>query len=204
MTDADHESTRPRNTMKKKGPQRSQSLRAFPGSSRYGFGNTTSFKLLTILDMSRFTVSQTGSVSVFGPGPNPVASKPCRAPPLLAGSGGGGAEGAAGGAAAGTEGTNFWAAEEGLRGGSGGMEEGRKGEEETGIWARAGLGGRAGRTVAFMRFSISSMSDWEEAWRGTVSLWECDIFFFFALLLLLPGKVVAGTFGFLGKVAAGW
>ena len=57
-------------------------------------------------------------------------------------------------------------------------------EDETGIVAgRVGLGGRAGRTVdeldwtlALIRFSISSISDWEEAWRGTVSLWECDIF----------------------------
>jgi hypothetical protein len=49
-----------------------------------------------------------------------------------------------------------------------------KGEEETGI--RGGLGGRAGRTVAgpdwrveWMRFSISSMSDWDVEWRGIVS-----------------------------------
>lgn len=57
-------------------------------------------------------------------------------------------------------------------------------EEETGIVAgRVGLGGRAGRTVdgpdctlALIRFSISSISDWEDAWSGTVSLWECDIF----------------------------
>ena len=55
------------------------------------------------------------------------------------------------------------------------------GADETGI--RGGLGGRAGRTVAeldwtlaLIRFSISSMSDWDEAWRGIVSL--CDIFVF--------------------------
>jgi len=62
--------------MKKKGPHRSQSLSAFPGSSLYGLGNTTSFKLLTIRDRSRFTVSQTGSVNVFGGDPNPL-------PPIL-------------------------------------------------------------------------------------------------------------------------
>lgn len=44
-----------------------------------------------------------------------------------------------------------------------------KGEEETGMKARGGLGGRAGRTVvgpvwilAVIRFSISSMPDWYE------------------------------------------
>lgn len=54
-------------------------------------------------------------------------------------------------------------------GGSGGRLDWIKGEEETGIEARGGLGGRAGRTVegpdwtlALMRFSISSMSDWED------------------------------------------
>ena len=55
--------------------------------------------------------------------------------------------------------------------------EGMKSEEETGMEARGGLGGRAGRTegtLALMRFSISSMSDWEVEWRGIVSL--CDIF----------------------------
>lgn len=56
--------------------------------------------------------------------------------------------------------------------------------EETGIVAGGvGLGSGAGRTVdwpdwtlAWIRFSISSMSDWEEECRGTVSLSECDIF----------------------------
>ena len=49
------------------------------------------------------------------------------------------------------------------------MLEGMNGEDETGIEARGGLGGLAGRTVAgpdstlaWMRFSISSMSDWDE------------------------------------------
>lgn len=59
-----------------------------------------------------------------------------------------------------------------------------KGEVETGMVAgRGGLGGRAGRTVdgpdwtlALIRFSISSMSDWEDGWRGMVSLCDCDIF----------------------------
>ena len=55
-----------------------------------------------------------------------------------------------------------------------------EGEDEIGMEARGGLGGRAGRTVAeldwtlaWIRFSISSMSDWEDWWRGMVSL--CDI-----------------------------
>lgn len=54
------------------------------------------------------------------------------------------------------------------------------GAEEIGMVAgRGGLGGRAGRTVAglaLIRFSISSMSDWEDAWRGIVSLCGFDIF----------------------------
>jgi hypothetical protein len=73
LTEADHERVRPKNTMKKNGPQRSQSLRAFPGSSLYGLGNTTSFKLLTIRDRSRFTVSHTGSVNVLGGDPKALA-----------------------------------------------------------------------------------------------------------------------------------
>lgn len=61
-----------------------------------------------------------------------------------------------------------------------------EGEDEIGMEARGGLGGRAGRTVAeldwtlaWIRFSISSMSDWEDWWRGMVS--PCDILasFFF-------------------------
>jgi hypothetical protein len=84
----------PRKTIKKKGPHRSQSLKAFPGSSRYGLGNTTSFKLLTILERSLFTVSQTGSVNVFGGDPNPAAEKlPPAELPELGGRGGRGAEG---------------------------------------------------------------------------------------------------------------
>lgn len=73
LTDADQERVRPRNTMKKKGPHRSQSLKAFPGSSRKGLGNTTSFKLLTIRDRSLLTVSHTGSVRVLGGDPKPDA-----------------------------------------------------------------------------------------------------------------------------------
>lgn len=57
--------------------------------------------------------------------------------------------------------------------GGGGMFDWTKGEgagaEETGMEARGGLGGRAGRTEegpicmeVLMRFSISSMSDCEE------------------------------------------
>lgn len=168
LTDADQERVRPKNTMKKKGPQRSQSLRAFPGSSRYGLGNTTSFKLLTILDKSRFTVSQTGSVSVLGGDPNPEGTIP--GPVLAEGMGGG----------AGTDG-GFCLEE--AEGAGGGRFDWMNGEDETGIEARVGLGGLAGSTVvgpdwtlALIRFSISSMSDWEEGWSGTVSRSECDIF----------------------------
>lgn len=153
MTEADQERARPKKTMKKKGPQRSQSRNALPGSSLYGFGNTTSFRLLTILDRSRLIVSHTGSVNVFGAGPNPL-------PAILdVGSGGG----------AGADGT-FWLEEVDGGGGGGGRLDCMKGEADTtGIEARGGLGGRAGRTVAgadwtlaLMRFSISSMSDWED------------------------------------------
>ena len=55
---------------------------------------------------------------------------------------------------------------------TGGRLEERKGEGETGIEARGGLGGLAGSTdctLPLMRSSISSMSDWEEGWRGIVS-----------------------------------
>lgn len=83
LTEADQESVSPRNTIKKNGPQRSQSLKAFPGSSRYGLGNTTNFRLLTILDRSLFTVSQTGSVSVFGGDPNASEENPWRTSPTL-------------------------------------------------------------------------------------------------------------------------
>lgn len=54
-------------------------------------------------------------------------------------------------------------------GGGGGRFDCMKGEEETGIEARGGLGGLAGRTVAeldwtlaLIRFSISSISDWDD------------------------------------------
>lgn len=168
FTEADHERVSPRKMMKKKGPQRSQSLSAFPGSSRKGLGNTTSLRLLTIRDRSRFTVSHTGSVSVFGTDPKPSAPiPPWSLPPggtaaaadaTLTPSDGGGSGGAP--------------AVAGLAGRKGGGA----GEEETGMEARGGEGGRAGRTVAegaaLMRLSISSMSDWEEGWRGMVSPWD--------------------------------
>lgn len=92
LTDADHERASPRNTMKKKGPQRSQSLKALPGSSRFGLGNTTSFKLLMILDRSLLTVTHTGSVNVFDGDPKPEAAMPDDA-----GGGGGADEGGGGG-----------------------------------------------------------------------------------------------------------
>jgi hypothetical protein len=76
--------------MKKKGPHRSQSRKALPGSSRLGLGNTTSFKLLTILDRSRLTVSQTGSVRVLGAGPKPEVE--ISAGRVEGGGGGGGRE----------------------------------------------------------------------------------------------------------------
>ena len=58
--------------LKKNGSHRSQSLNAFPKSSLFGFGNTTSFRLLMIIDKSLFTVSHTGSVNVCGGDPNPL------------------------------------------------------------------------------------------------------------------------------------
>lgn len=168
--------------MKKKGPQRSQSLKAFPGSSRKGFGNTTSFKLLTILDRSLFTVSQTGSVSVFGSEPNPAEAMLGR--PLPEEESGG-----ATGIGTETEG-GFWLEVVDEGGGRGGRLDCMNGEEETGIEALGGLGGLAGRTVAgpdwtlaLIRFSISSMSDWDDGWSGTVS--PCDIFAVFSRKMFL-------------------
>lgn len=155
--------------MKKKGPHRSQSLKAFPGSSLNGLGKTTSFKLLTILDRSLFTVSQTGSVNVLGAGPNPDEAIG-GTPPVVGRApveGGNGGSEETGGTTGGT-GLGFGCVE------TGGTGAGR-GEEETGIEARGGEGGRAGSTVEgygceFMRFSISSMSDWELECKGMVSL----------------------------------
>lgn len=116
-------------------------------------------------------MSHTGSVRVLWAEPNPPFEmfRLLELPVLT-----GGGKGAAG------TGVGFWLE---VRGG-GGMLEGIKWEEETGIWTCGGAGSRAGRTVvgpawtlAWMRFSISSMSDWEEAWRRTVSLWRAfDIF----------------------------
>lgn len=103
------------------------------------------------------TVSQTGSVRVLGGDPKALAAMPAEEE---AGGGGGGGAGLA---------------EDG--GGGGGRLDWMKGEdvgvgvgvEETGMEARGGLGGRAGRTVEgadwieeWIRFSISSMSDWDE------------------------------------------
>lgn len=167
LTEADQERVRPRKTMKKKGPQRSQSRSAFPGSSRKGFGKTTSLRLLTMRARSRLTVSNTGSVSVLGGGPNP---SPAMATETEEGSGGDDDDA--------TE-------EEEENGGSCGLDPAtgggsRGGELETGIEARGGDGGRAGSTAAaeggaaWMRLSISSMSDCaDEEWSGMVS--PCDI-----------------------------
>lgn len=138
MTEADQERVRPKKTMKKKGPQRSQSRKALPGSSRLGLGKTTSFKLLTILERSLLTVSQTGSVKVLGAGPNPEVEISGR---VEEGRGGREEEGGFG-----REGR-----EEDLGGAGLGRLELMKGEEVeevTGIEARGGDGGRAGRTVA--------------------------------------------------------
>ena len=144
--------------MKKKGPQRSQSLSALPGSSRLGLGKTTSLRLLTMRARSRLTVSQTGSVSVLGGGPKPSEAMATET------DAGGAAAGGAWGTKMGTEEV-----------GSGGLEEAGGGEEEMGMEARGGEGGRAGRTVAeggasYMRLSISSMSDCaDDALSGIVS-----------------------------------
>lgn len=149
--------------MKKKGPQRSQSRRARPGSSRYGLGKTTCCKLTEVRKTSRLMVVQTGSVKVLeGPPPNPTG-------PLdpKTGRGGGLDAGVLGGA----EGVRAGTAE-----GTGGTDDGVMGME-----ARGGLEGRAAGTeddvadeevkLKCSRLSISSMSDCEVAWfRGTVSL----------------------------------
>lgn len=139
MTDADQERVRPRKTMKKKGPHRSQSRKALPGSSRLGLGNTTSLRLLTILERSLLTVSQTGSVSVLGAGPNPEVDISGR----VEGGGGGGGREEEGG-------FGIWDWDDEDLGGTGlgRLEEMKGEEEETGIEARGGLGGLAGRTVA--------------------------------------------------------
>lgn len=124
--------------------------------------------MLTILDKSLLTVSQTGSVRVFGGEPNPAAAIP---PPPLVDPSGGEIEGL--GTVEATEGTGV-----GLGTVGGGRLDGMKaagggGAEDTGMEARGGDGGRAGRTgegLEWMRFSISSMSDWELGCSGTVSL----------------------------------
>lgn len=125
--------------MKKKGPHRSQSLNAFPGSSLNGLGKTTNFKLLTILDRSLFTVSHTGSVKVLGAGPNPAEAIGLLPPLERVLDGGNGGREVTGAIAGGTE-TGLGRVE------TGGTGEGR-GEEEMGIEARGGDGGRAGSTV---------------------------------------------------------
>lgn len=151
---ADQERARPRNMMKKKGPQRSQSRNALPGSSRYGLGKTTNFRLLTILIRSLLTVSQTGSVNVVEDEPNPADAMPERAfdeAPVDTGVTLGGGKG--------EEETGMDAL-----GGLAGLA-GSTGAEDS------GGGGVAGCTLTFMRFSISSMSDCEDLWwRGIVSL----------------------------------
>jgi hypothetical protein len=157
-TEADQESVRPKKTMKKKGPQRSQSRSALPGSSRNGLGKTTSLRLLTMRERSRLTVSQTGSVSVLVGAPNPSAAMGMG---MVTEAEGSGAEGEKGGTGRGLE----------LAGG------GTEGELEMGMDARGGDEGRAGSTAAaegaaLMRLSISSMSDLaDEGWSGMVSPW---------------------------------
>jgi hypothetical protein len=113
---------------------------------------------------SRFTVSHTGSVSVLGGGPNPSAPMGTETDVRT-----GETETEIGMEAAG-------------RGGFVGTGAGANaGEEDTGMEARVGDGGRAGRTVAgdgaaWMRLSISSMSDCaDEGWSGIVSPWLCDM-----------------------------
>jgi hypothetical protein len=144
--------------MKKKGPQRSQSRSALPGSSRKGLGKTTSLRFLTMRLRSRLTVSQTGSVSVSVSGPNPSEPMGTTTEPEP----GANAESAAGLAA-----ETMVGAEE---------------EEEMGMEARGGEAGSvagstaAGDGEALRRSSISSMSERaDEGWSGTVSPrpWGC-------------------------------
>lgn len=70
----------------------------------------------------------------------------------------------------------------------GGRASGMKGEWFMGMEARGEERGRAERTVVgpppmWIRVSISSMSDWEDGWRGMVSLADWDIFFLCDLIL---------------------
>lgn len=142
LTDADQERTSPKKTMKKKGPHRSQSLKDLPGSSLKGLGKTTNFKLLTILDRSLFTVSQTGSVNVFGADPKPeeaILDGPPPPVPLERAEDTGNGGNLAAAVEAGGIGTGLVLDEMGGAGAG-------SGEEEIGIEARGGEGGRAGRT----------------------------------------------------------
>ena len=164
---ADQERMSPSETMKKKGPQRSQSRSALPGSSRNGLGKTTSMRLLTTRWRSRLTVSQTGSVSVRLAGSGPPNPSEAMEPETTG---------------AGTMEPGGAAAENGslAAGGSAGSAE-----EETGMEARGGDAGRAaeaaGATAAWggaarARVSISSMSDCaDDGWSGIVSPWLCDM-----------------------------
>lgn len=74
FSEAVPERVRASTMMKKKGPHKSQSLSALPGSSRKGFGRMTSFRLVATRNKSLFNVSHTGSVSVLycGPPPKPA------------------------------------------------------------------------------------------------------------------------------------
>lgn len=153
---ADHERMSPRETMKKKGPQRSQSRSALPESSRNGLGKTTSLRLLTTRLRSRLMVSQTGSVSVLAPlvgsgPPNPSGEMGTETATMVP------EAGVENGAAAAVENGSLAAVV------AGGSAE----DEETGMEARGGeeMGRAAGTMVtcwegqARARVSISSMSD---------------------------------------------
>ena len=117
---------------------------------------------------SRWTVSQTGSVSVLIGAPNPSAAIGTETEAEADGSG-------ADEEAAEENGGSGWGLK--LAGG------GTTGELEMGMDARGGEDGRAGRTAAeegaaWMRLSISSMSDFpDERWSAMVSpwAWDCDI-----------------------------
>jgi hypothetical protein len=90
----------------------------------------------------------------------------------------------------------FWADDDGWSGGRFDCINGEEEEEEdTGIEGLVGLGGRAARTVpgpdwtlSLIRFSISSMSDWDDGWSGTVS--PCDIVSTLSPEFDFPGKVI--------------
>ena len=161
LTDGDHESISPKNTMKKSGPHRSQSLSAFTEhklpiriQKHHQLQITHDHRQIPLHSITHRLRQRVRRRPEPAPTDRP---RTFEMPKLPAGRSDGGA---------GTGGT-FWEVEE-EDGGSGGRLDWTKGEEDgMGTEGRIGLGGRAGRMVPgpdwnppFILFSISSMSDW--------------------------------------------